>query len=449
MEKGDDPDLWTAHQLVSSSGSDRGKTRIPALMYKEGEESRTASTNQGKGRVLARNFFPVKLHPDESLIGHKYPKACSRTGKVTWEQICKQLKKLKPLKAPGPDSIPNIMLTRSANKIVDYLFYIYQAMLENSIIYKPWKEFITVVLCKPGKSSYNTPKAFRPIALLNTMWKVIMAIVANHITYYTEKYQLLPANHFGGRPSRTTSDAIHVLINKIKAAWRKQDVVSVLFLDIKGAFPNANPTRLVHNLQKRGLPGKYANFVHNMLEGRSTVLKFDGFILEQTIIDNGIGQGDPLSMVLYQYYNTDLLDIPEHWDENAVAYVNDAFMMALGKNFQIAHRKLCDLMEKQRGVVIWSTSHSSPLEYSKLALINFVSRHKKPDNPSLALTYRTIEPTDSTKYLGVIVDRHLNWKAQRSYMVEKGAKWAAQIRRLARPSWGLTPKHAKDRKSVV
>jgi hypothetical protein len=80
------------------------------------------------------------------------------------------------------------------------------------------------------------------------MWKVITAIIANHITFYMEKHQLLPANHFGGRPGRTTTDAIHLLTNKVKVAWRKQCVASVLFLDIEGAFPNANPLRLKHNL---------------------------------------------------------------------------------------------------------------------------------------------------------------------------------------------------------
>lgn len=59
---------------------------------------------------------------------------------------------------------------------------------------------------------------------------------------------MLPANHFGGRPGCTTTDAIHLLTNIIKLAWRKRKVVAVLFLDIEGAFPNANPERLVHNL---------------------------------------------------------------------------------------------------------------------------------------------------------------------------------------------------------
>ena len=34
-------------------------------------------------------------------------------------------------------------------------------------------------------------------------------------------------------------DTLHTLTYSIKDAWRKKQVVSVLFLDIEGAFPNA------------------------------------------------------------------------------------------------------------------------------------------------------------------------------------------------------------------
>jgi hypothetical protein len=86
------------------------------------------------------------------------------------------------------------------------------------------------------------------MALLNTMWKVVTVVVASHITYITEKHQLLPANHFGGRPGWTTTDTMHLLVNKLKAAWHVGKVSLVLFLDIEGAFPNANPERLAYNL---------------------------------------------------------------------------------------------------------------------------------------------------------------------------------------------------------
>ena len=118
-------------------------------------------------------------------------------------------------------------------------------------------------------------------------------------------------------------------------------------------------------------------------------------------------------------------------------------MIATDTDFEGAHRKLESMMCREEGVESWSRTHSSPLEYSKLALINFSHRHKDLGDPTLCLPQRTIHPEKSTKYLGVYIDRNLNWKVQQAYAVEKGAKWTAQIRRLTRPSWGITPKCAK------
>ena len=91
----------------------------------------------------------------------------------------------------------------------------------------------------------------------------------------------------------------------------------------------------------------------------------------------------------------------------------------------------------------WSKTHNSPLEHSKLALIDFAHHSNKTPRPNLTLPSTMLPPTVSTKYLSVIIDQHLNWKAQRAHAIEKGSKWAAQIKRIARPSWGITPKYAR------
>ena len=45
-----------------------------------------------------------------------------------------------------------------------------------------------------------------------------------------------------------TTDALHLLVNKVKNAWRNRRVASALFLDVEGAFPNAVTDRLLHNM---------------------------------------------------------------------------------------------------------------------------------------------------------------------------------------------------------
>jgi hypothetical protein len=61
---------------------------------------------------------------------------------------------------------------------------IYRAILEE--FYDPWSEFTTVVLRKPDKPDYEAPKAYRPIALISTMAKVLTAIVVENISQLVE-----------------------------------------------------------------------------------------------------------------------------------------------------------------------------------------------------------------------------------------------------------------------
>ena len=252
-------------------------------------------------------------------------------------------------------------------------------------------------------------------------------MIVDQLTFYSEKHCLLPSNHFGGRPGRTTTDTVHLLAHKIKSAWRQGEVMSVLFLDVEGAFPNAVPERLVHNLRKRRIPHRYTNFITGMLEGRITSLKFNDHISDAINIDNGIGQGDPLLMVLYQFYNADILDVPSQQRKATIAYVDDALILATAKDFTTMHRMLTDMMTREEGINKWSKTHNSLLKHSKLALIDFAHRNNRKERPTLTLLTVSLTPTESTKYLGIMIDQHLNWKAQHAHAIEKGSKWASQI----------------------
>ena len=48
-----------------------------------------------------------------------------------------------------------------------------------------------------------------------------------------------------------------------------------------------------------------------MLTGRCTQLRFDNYTSSWFALDNGIGQGNPLLMLLYLYYNSDTLEVPK------------------------------------------------------------------------------------------------------------------------------------------
>ena len=170
LEKALEPDLWTANMYVVVLASDGGKTRVPMLRQQVNRRERMARLNQDKSKMQAETFFPRKpIDATNIYENNEYPTPACKAHRISREQIRQQLKQLKPYKVPGPDGIPNVVLSKCTDILTDRLWYIYNTILEKEFLYAPWKTFTTVVLRKPGKAHYDTLKAYRPRALLNTL----------------------------------------------------------------------------------------------------------------------------------------------------------------------------------------------------------------------------------------------------------------------------------------
>ena len=261
-------------------------------------------------KLFAKTFFLDAPNTSTDYSQFNYPEPLPNPLQINQTQLTRHIAKLSPYKAHGPDGIPNIMIQKCMDLILDRLTLIFKTILEKGIYFDKWRGFTTVVLRKPSKPSYETHKAYQPIALISTMAKILTSIVVENLSQTVELHQLLPKTHFGGRPGRSTTDAIHYLVHRITTTWRENKVVSVLFLDVEGALPNAVPAKVIHNLKKRHTPTSIINFIKLLLNNRKTRLKFDDCISKIIMVTNGIGQGDPLSMILYIIYNADLLEIP-------------------------------------------------------------------------------------------------------------------------------------------
>jgi len=118
-------------------------------------------------------------------------------------------------------------------------------MLFNGIIntsYYPYnfKDSTTIILRKLGKASYQDPKSYRPIALLNTLGKTLESIIATRLSYLAETHHLLPPDHLGGRRLNSTEQAIHLLLERIQTALNENQVASLLCLDVSSTFDNVS-----------------------------------------------------------------------------------------------------------------------------------------------------------------------------------------------------------------
>src|SRR5436305_3939131 len=138
----------------------------------------------------------------------------------------------------------------------------------------------------------------------------------------------------GARPGRSTKTALELLTGQVKTIWGSgKFVASLLSLDILGAFDTVNPTQLLYILRRKGLPGWIVQWIRAFMTDQKTTLIIQGTQTEAFLVLAGVPQGSPLSLVLFLFYNSELLDLCNQPKEglSAIGFADDVNMLAYGR----------------------------------------------------------------------------------------------------------------------
>jgi hypothetical protein len=208
------------------------------------------------------------------------------------------------------------------------------------------------------------------------------------------------------------------MLERIHSAWRGRNwVVSLLTLDVSGAFDNVNHIRLLHNLRKRQVPELIVNWISSFLGARSTTMTLLEGPMGTFDLRTGIPQGSPLSLILYLFFNADLIDRIQASSRSVMVtgYIDDICILTWGKT---ASGNCRGLLEAHQLAEHWERTHASRFAPKKYQLIHMHSGHpdaRQPDLPldvSLHIRDTRVKPEKAVKYLGVWLDEHLSGREQ-------------------------------------
>ena len=449
--------IWRVAKWARNRGA-RAANTIPTLIGPQGP----ADTTEAKVEILREAFFPEPPPADLSDIERRVQPVQIDFLEITKDEVAKAIRRAPPDKAPGPDAIPNKIWHELLNVPVflDRITQLFNTSVKIGHNPRLFQTSTTVALRKAAPRDYRLPKSYRPVALLNTFGKILESIVAARIAWALEEYKLLPKTHLGGRKGISTDHAIQLILDYIYRAWGQGRKVSMVLLDVSGAFDNVSHTRLLFNLRQLRL-GHFADWLQSFLTNRSTRISLAGELSSEFSTPTGIPQGSPLSPILYLVYNTPLIrDLfvrrPQGGSTEAYGWIDDACVLASSDSYAENVETLKAALSKAGR---WASQHASKFAPEKFELIHFTNPRKieaatplpspeplldDPDgiwgvplpptgHDQMEVPYAdtTIKPTEMVKYLGIWLNKTLSFSTYRAKALAKAHGTLAALRGIA------------------
>ena len=188
-----------------------------------------------------------------------------------------------------------------------------------------------------------------------------------------------------------------------------------VFLDLQKAFDSVDHKILLKKLENYGFRGVAKSWVESYLTGRRQFVSINNVCSEPMSIKHGVPQGSVLGPLFFILYINDL--------KNCLNY-SKAYIFADDTAINISHTSP-KALKKRLNIDLkllhhWLSANLIRLNVTKTETILFRHPTKKINyDLKLKLHGKRLTSNESTKYLGVCIDRNLNWKSQIDILAKK------------------------------
>ncbi|KAL0858961.1 hypothetical protein ABMA27_010821 [Loxostege sticticalis] len=392
--------------------------------------------------LLAETFYPKDLEETDSDHHRRIREAAKMVNEhkhdeqhdppFTMTELRTAMGSFNPKKAPGADGFTSEICSRAVNQDLDAFLALFNKCLSIGYFPNIWKEATVVVLRKPGKDDYTNPKAYRPIGLLPVLGKVL-----EKMTVARMKWHLVPrisTRQYGFMPQKSTEDALYTLIHRIKGKIELKKLVTLVSLDIEGAFDSAWWPAIRVRLAEEKCPVNIRRLLDSYLERRRVKVRFAGEEVGRDT-NKGCVQGSIGGPILWNLLLDPLLRGLEDKGHYVQAFADDVVLVFDGDTSSQVTREANAALEFVRQ---WG--HKNKLKFAAHKTCAMVlTRKLKYDNPRLTMGGVHIAISREIKVLGLIIDDKLTFNSHILTQTKKALEFYKQLSRAAKVNWGLHP----------
>jgi len=191
-----------------------------------------------------------------------------------------------------------------------------------------------------------------------------------------------------------------------------------IFFDLDKAYDTTWKYGIMKDLFDLGLQGHLPGFIENFLNDRTCQVRLSTTLSDPFEQEMGVPQGSILSVTLFSIKINSIVQCLRAGTD-ASLYVDDFQISYSSQNMNIIERQLQQCVNRLQ---VWADENGFKFSTSKSVCIHFCRKRKLHLDPQLTLNGNTLPVVESTKFLGVIFDKKLNFLAHIKYLKLKCQK---------------------------
>jgi ribonuclease HI len=350
------------------------------------------------------------------------------------QRIRHAVKSFKSFKSPGKDGLFPALLQKGLEILMPHLRKLYIWSYTYGHVPEIWRGVKVIFIPKLGKDP-EEPRSYRPINLTSFNLKTMEKIVDSHLRTEPLSRQQLDASQHAYQQGKSTVSALHQLVSKVENSLEHKQIALAAFLDIEGAFDNASHQSIKQAALDKGIEAHTVNWMMHMLTSRVVSAQLGDKTVTK-LTTRGCPQGGVLSPLMWCLVMDRLLAMLRERGYEAIGYADDLTVVIRG----IHGPTISDQMQSALNLIWrWCKAEGLNISPSKTTLVPF-TRKRSLDLKPISLNGSNLTLSDQVKYLGVILDKKLNWASHAKAIKDKAIRNLMTCKSLLGRRWGLKPK---------
>ena len=344
---------------------------------------------------------------------------------VNADEVIKIIKNLKE-GSSGWDDISASIVKKTYNSFIAPITHILDISIKNGIFPNELKIARVIPLFKSGDNMLFSN--YRPVSVLPVFSKILERLMYNRLLKFINEHDILYKYQFGFRADHSPNLALLFMVDKISDALENGEYVLGLFLDFSKAFDTVNHDILFTKLENYGIRGVALHMFKSYLSNRHQFVLYNDSKSENKKITCGVPQGSILGPLLFLLYINDLAHVSTKLF--SLLFADDSNMFLTGKN----PNELIQTMNTEIvNVVDWLRVNKLSLNLKKTHFIIFQKQRARINVcEDLIVDNVKIEMKDSTKFLGVMLDKYLDFDEHVQYTKGKVSRGLGILKRCRR-----------------